>query len=495
MEKSSPDESRKLDEDAGLSPTQQRRLERVYEKSSIATIVFSSGEELLYLNDAAKALFEGRDLRSSPGSSGQGAALLQSLSPLIQNTLNRLEGPSLWLRLAASEWPPDLEIHLALLPLAEDDDFILCQFRERPTTPLRDDDQRVRRRLRAVLENLPIAVLLYDSNAQILEYNEQVLDLLERDSWETINQRERPYQVCDPQGRPLPRSEWPLLRSIREGAAHYHGEVYLDFSGRQKVLSITVTPIFDEASGEVEYLVTGEDITRRVEEGRQKDEFLTIASHELRGPLTPLAGLIQLAIKQAKSSDVVDPQLLHRASSQITRLHRLIDGLLDLSRIERGQFAIHRREIDLTEFLKQVVDPWRSGPQRERLELRLPEESIFAFIDPDRMDQVLTNVIDNAFKHGRSDGTVLVSLERSSSFVRFLIRDEGPGIPEELLQDVFQLFVFGRSEAGGGSRAMSLGLGLYLARQIIESHGGRIELDSAQDAPTVVTLELPLQPA
>lgn len=492
MEKSPRSEMVKLDSFAGLSPTQQRCLKRVYDKSPVATIVVNHHEDIIFSNSAARELFHRRHKNFATLFSPENKPSINELSPLIQGALNGRTSPTAWHSLHISKWPSDLEVHVAPLPLSEDKDFVLCQIREAVSSPSEPEELRERRRLRALIKNLPIAVLLYNSKAEILEFNQQVLEVMERHRWDSIDDTERSYRVVDAQGRPLPREEWPLVKAMTKGQAGFEGEIYLDFQGRQKTLFITVKPIVYEGSGEAEYLVTGEDITRRAEESRQKDDFLTVASHELRGPLTPLAGLIQLARKQAEAAKLVDPQLMRRAESQVERLHRLIDGLLDLSRIERGRLAINRQEVNLTELVARIVEPWVTGPQKSRVEVELPKQELKASVDPDRIDQVLTNVIDNALKHGRTDGTVYIKLERSPKGARLTVRDEGDGIPEELLRHVFDRFVFGSDQKGEGRRSMSLGLGLFLARQIVEGHGGTIELKSAANSPTVVTIELPV---
>lgn len=480
-----------------LSKMQRACLKRAYGSSRLPALVFDDGDQIVFANDAAFEFFERRCQTLKLPSFSQEALFSAQLTHLIQHALGvhdrAEENATLWQEGFPSALLEDVEITMVPLPLSTEASFSLCLLKEGAAMMSEDvEKRREQRRLRAVIENLPIVVLLYNAEGHILELNQQVREIVGRSQWRKIGERDHPFVVCDTEGRPLPREEWPLFRVAQSGRSNFQGDVTLDFGDHRRTLSITVTAIVDTGDDEVEYLVTGHDITQRIEESRRKDDFLTVASHELRGPLTPLTGLIQLCRKQAEASATVDPDLLRRAESQVLRLRRLIDGLLDLSRLERGTLLIERQEILLTDLIAQVVEPWLNGPERHRITLNVPDEPVAAYIDPDRIDQVLTNVIDNALKHGRPNGLVHVQLEAGDDLARLVVRDEGDGIPEELLHHVFDRFFFGAGHRGESARSSSLGLGLYISRQIVESHGGQIKLESALGSPTVVTIELPL---
>ena len=346
-------------------------------------------------------------------------------------------------------------------------------------------NRQERLRLRAVIEHMPTAVAIFDPQGTVLDLNLRARAMVGRRSWNRLRPDEQPFEILDIDGQKLPHEQWPFIRAIRGGDLCEEEEFILDFGDRQRTVSLTVLPITNDRGAISSYVATGRDVTERSEEERRKDEFLSVASHELRSPLTPLAGLLQLSRKQAESARPVDPEILYRAESQIERLERLIDSLLDMSRIETGKLPIRRQPIDMRRLVHRILMPWLEGPTAGRIEAELPEQAVEAHLDPDRIDQVLTNVIDNAAKHGRADGTIEVRLDADEQNAIITVSDEGDGMPQEVIDRVFERYFF----VPGASS--STGLGLYISRQIVDDHDGTIAIDSAPGQPTTVTITLP----
>lgn len=343
-----------------------------------------------------------------------------------------------------------------------------------------------RLRLRAVLEHMPMAVLIFDHQGEVLELNLRARAMSGRRSWERIDTMDHPFEVCDHSGTPLPRTQWPMLRALRTGQGCEEEEFILDFGDKQRNISLTVVPITDDDDQITSFLATGRDVTQRSEEERRKDEFLSVASHELRSPLTPLSGFLHLSRKQAESDQLVDPDVLRRAETQVERLQRLIDGLLDMSRLETGKLPIRRQKVEMSSLLQRIMGPWLSGPHGDRISLELPNVSLTAEIDPDRIDQVITNVVDNAIKHGRPQGQVRVRLAEQGPHLAVIVEDDGYGMPQHIIDRVFDRYFCSHREESSG-----MGIGLYVSRQIVDDHGGTITIDSGPDQPTTVTVLLP----
>lgn len=347
-------------------------------------------------------------------------------------------------------------------------------------------NRQERHRLRAVLEHMPMAVVIFDRRGKVLDLNLRARAMTGRRSWPQLGDDNHPFDVCDAGGDVLPREQWPLLRALNTGEGCEEEEYILDFGDRQRTISISVIPITDNDEQITSFLATGRDVTRRSKEERRKDEFLSVASHELRGPLTPLAGFLHMSRQQAESDQPVDPEVLQKAHAQVHRLQRLIDGLLDVSRMETGRLPIQRREICLNDLIARVMNPWLDGPHGDRIQLSVPDETIDLHADPDRLDQVITNVVDNAIRHGRDDGRVRVSVRRSGDAVQLTVRDDGDGIPQAIIDRVFERFF-----CVDNQDSSSTGIGLYVSRQIVEDHGGTITIDSARGEPTTVSIFLP----
>ena len=351
---------------------------------------------------------------------------------------------------------------------------------------LLDANRQRNQRLRAVLEHMPMSVMLFDTEGKVLDLNLRARALSGRRSWTQVGIDDHPFEVRDRHGNLLPREEWPLLRALTTRQGCEEEEYILDLGTTQRQVSLTVAPIVDDDGQPTAFLATGRDVTRRSQKDRRKDEFLSVASHELRSPLTPLSGFLQICRQQVEQGYPVDPAILRKAELQVERLQRLIDTLLDTSRLQTGRLPIERRTVVLNDLLRQIIAPWQEGPQGHRIHLDLPTSSIEAAVDPDRLEQVICNVVDNAIKHGRAGGSIHIELHARDEGSAVTVEDEGDGISQEIIDRVFDPFF-----TSSNNPEENTGIGLYVARQIVTDHGGTIAIDSGPGEPTKVTISLP----
>jgi signal transduction histidine kinase len=242
-------------------------------------------------------------------------------------------------------------------------------------------------------------------------------------------------------------------------------------------------------------------ITRQVELAKQlrkadrrKDEFLALLAHELRNPLAPLRNAIN--IMRVKKS--ADPDLnwcrdvIDRQTSQLTRL---VDDLLDISRITQGKVKLRREVVDLADVVAGAVEACRPliDSQRHELVVSLPEPPVRVHGDPARLMQVISNLLNNAAKYQDAGGFIEVVVSRDSGVGSISVHDHGPGIKPELMSQVFELFWQGErppDRAQGG-----LGIGLSLVRSLVEIHGGSVRGSSdTNGAGTEFEIRLPALP-
>lgn len=226
---------------------------------------------------------------------------------------------------------------------------------------------------------------------------------------------------------------------------------------------------------------------------RRKDEFLATLGHELRNPLAPIVSALQL-MHVAK-----EPEKLGRARDiierQVKRLTRLVDDLLDISRITRSQIQLRKEMVRLTEMVDAALEMVRPliHERGHRLTLELPSPPVWLFVDRARVEQVLANLLHNAAKYTDLGGLIYVTAYCHGDWLVLTVRDNGVGLPAELREHVFDLFVQGRetlAQARGG-----LGIGLTLVRTLIELHGGTVEARSeGSGLGAEFVLRLPLQP-
>jgi signal transduction histidine kinase len=235
-----------------------------------------------------------------------------------------------------------------------------------------------------------------------------------------------------------------------------------------------------------------------LEADRRKDEFLATLAHELRNPLAPIRNAVYLQERYlAEGSDAARlPGLLKIMRRQTDHLVRLLDDLLEISRINRGVIELHKEPVELAAVLRQAAE--RCAPAMEagdhKFVLDLPDESIGFLADPVRLTQVFANLIDNAAKYTSPGGSIALRARREDDQAIVSVKDDGIGISAEMLPRVFDLFARGdgqRHRTQGG-----LGVGLSLARSLAEQHGGAVEARSAGEGEgSEFIVRLPLMQA
>lgn len=234
---------------------------------------------------------------------------------------------------------------------------------------------------------------------------------------------------------------------------------------------------------------------RKVEDlSRLKDEFLSIASHELRTPVTSIKGYTQLAKMLIKEGDLnTSEEYLDIALDQIDRMSRLILELLDVSRIETGRLEIRREPIAWAHFVRDVVHRHHTAVSDRRFHVSVPDDARIVTGDRDRLEQVLGNLLENAVKYSPDGSDITVTVDnRGESFVT-AVCDRGIGIPADELGQVFERFHRGRQVSS--TNYGGLGLGLYITKQIIERHGGSIWVESKEGQGTTFYFSLPVADA
>ncbi len=228
-------------------------------------------------------------------------------------------------------------------------------------------------------------------------------------------------------------------------------------------------------------------LARAEESIRLRDEFLAIASHELKTPLTALQLQLQSLQERIESMDVNMARKLERAARSGSRLSNLIESLTDVSLMAVGRFVLHCAPFDMSDVVEHLLESLRSTAHKVGSELLLDApEPLLGIWDKTRVEQVLTNLISNALKYGAGK-PISVSVARSGEQVVLEVRDQGPGLAEHDLSRIFARF-----ERSGSLRHYGgLGLGLYLTREIVEAHGGAIVARNMPEGGAAFSVRLP----
>jgi signal transduction histidine kinase/GAF domain-containing protein len=347
-------------------------------------------------------------------------------------------------------------------------------------------------RLDSILSSMTDGLWVYDASGLVVSVNEAAITLfgfgsrteaVEHGSFATVNLR---Y----PDGRPIPSDDLPHARALRGMTVPDYLAIGRHFiTGKDLDLSIAVAPI--ESNGIVGAVLVIRDITALQELDRKKDEFLSVASHELRTPLTTIKGYTQLLAQTI--NDLAPAErgtYLSAVLGEVDRMMGLISELLDVSRIETNRLQIDRQPISWREFIDRRANAFRvQNPGRTiRCATDVPETRLM--VDPDRMRQVVDNLISNAIKYS-ADGTeidIVAKIEGNQMLTAVI--DHGIGIPADEIPKLFERFHRARNVSSryyGG-----LGLGLYIAKAIVEAHNGSIGVVSEEGEGATFTIRLPL---
>ena len=306
------------------------------------------------------------------------------------------------------------------------------------------------------------------------------------------------YRLTDEHDRELPVDQWPAVRAARGEVVEGAMLVWHTASGRVPLLvSAETLPAMSDHAATV--IVAFQNVTELVSAIKARDEFLSIASHELKTPLTSLMMQVQLRQRALTTGDApaFSPEALARMAAsdvrQVDRLTRLVDDILDVSRISSGRLTLELGDlVDLTAAVGDVLE--RSAPVLAaagcEVAFDAPPAPIVGRWDRARLEQVVLNLLTNAIKYGRGR-PIRCSVAATTQRASFMIHDEGVGIAPLDQERIFQIF----ERAISANEVSGLGLGLYIARRLVEAHGGSIRVTSRVGEGATFTVELPLESA
>lgn len=223
-----------------------------------------------------------------------------------------------------------------------------------------------------------------------------------------------------------------------------------------------------------------------------RDQFLSIAAHELKGPLTALNGytyMLEQTLARTESNALTQ-RAVSMIERQAKRVDALIDQLLDVSRIERGQFSIDQQWLDLRVLAARVVENVRLTLTQHTLTLTVPDQPLLVLGDDVRLEQVMQNLLNNAVKYSPRGGPVTVALARAGADALLEVTDQGIGIPVDAQGHLFDSFF---RATNAGQHSSGFGIGLYVVKEIVTQHGGRVEVESREAEGSTFRVVLPLQ--
>jgi len=360
--------------------------------------------------------------------------------------------------------------------------------------------KRAAQEWRTTFDSITDMVSIHDKNFKILRVNKALAKALKTEPKELIGKT--CYELFHGTKQPCPNCPHTWTLKTKKSATLELFEPHLGVH-----LGISTSPVFDETGEVISSVHIAKDITERKlaeeklkeaneklkEYNQLKDEFVSTASHELRTPLSIIMGAIRLTLDEIPGKIVEEQRdVLSTAMENVKRLGRIVDSLLNISRIESGKLDLQKAVVNICELIKNTVSEYKTLAEEKGISLdyEISQHNVDIYLDPDKTKEVLMNLISNSLKFTSEGGWVKVSCREQEGEVLVSVQDSGVGIVKEDIPKLFDKFTqFGR-KAGPGEKGT--GLGLAIAKKLVEMHGGKIEVESEVGQGTTLTISLPL---
>lgn len=344
--------------------------------------------------------------------------------------------------------------------------------------------------LSSILRSMTDAVLTFDREGQIVLTNPPGQDLL--DGWRELHWEQQETEEESESFTALPEPLRPLFHSVLKHGEDASANVHV----KQNVWSVQMAPLYTDNSirGVVAVL---RDVSEEARLEKMRADFVANVSHEIRTPLSMMQGYSEALLDGMASSPEESEELVQVIHDESLRMGRLVKDLLDLTRMDAGHMDLHLEQVDVHELIQRVQRKFLVRAKEREVELVYEAGDrplVLTAADEDRLEQVLTNLLDNAFRHTPAGRGIVIYADETEtdrrSAIRIRVKDEGVGIPPEDLPYIFDRFYKAdkarvRGEDGG------TGLGLAIVRTIVEAHHGKITAESGIGQGSVFTMILP----
>jgi PAS domain S-box-containing protein len=341
---------------------------------------------------------------------------------------------------------------------------------------------------KAAYDELPDGVLVADADGRVVLLNPSGQRILGRTADETIGRDYREVlPLQDAQGR-----DWWVWTRPYDGLTTRIRQpeqlLTLQDAGGDRDVLVTAAYVRDGDRQVSRLVVCLRDTSARSRNERSGAELVSTVAHELRSPLTSVKGFTAtLLAKWHRFNDDQKRVMLETVNADADRVTRLITELLDVSRIEAGRLEMRRQVVDVIEEVRKVVKGRVvAGEPAARFQVEVLGELPEMWLDPDKVDQILGNLVENAVRHGAGTVTIVVEPDSRKQGAVVSVRDEGEGIPPESVPRVFRQFWRGHGQPRGGT-----GLGLYIVKGLVEAHGGAITVRRAPSGGAEFRFSLP----
>ena len=340
--------------------------------------------------------------------------------------------------------------------------------------------EREQKRLSSVLAHMTDGVIATDQYGEIILLNKRAEELLSLTSKEAI-------------GNTLPNILRMTETFTTDVLDDYSESVILDYSTDNTAFLIEANfSVIRREDGTVNGIIAViHDVTEQEKIEQERREFVANVSHELRTPLTTMKSYLEALVDGAIEDKEIAPRFLEVTQNETERMIRLVNTLLQLSKIDSKDYKLALDSTNLNDFLHEIIDRFEIIAKEKKITFRreIPEYETFLFVDRDKITQVLDNIISNAMKYSPENGTITVHLLHQGNNVRVSITDEGVGIPRESQAKIFDRFY--RVDKARARNVGGTGLGLAIAKEMVHAHGGEIWVQSEYGKGTTILFTLP----
>lgn len=349
--------------------------------------------------------------------------------------------------------------------------------------------------LHAVIDSINDAILVADLDGNIVLVNgagARLLGLLDpSETRPTLTELPGRLRIRRIDGSPIALEEMAMARALAgqnvglEDRLIFHGQ-----SQRDVYMRTNASPVRDDEGKIIGTVAVVRDVTDIVELDKLKDEFMAVAAHELRTPVTIMKGYAQVLLRTAEDMPTTRQRMLQAIDRGADRIDRIVRDLLDISRLQLGYLSLASETIGLADFVKEVVDRMAMTTTRHDIRIvRLAPGTVQG--DRDRLEQVLINLLSNAIKYSPQGGDIQVDVAIREGQAVVSVKDHGVGIPKEKQANISERFY--RAHNGTPHDYGGMGVGLYISREIISRHNGRLWFESNEGAGSTFYFSLPLQ--
>jgi len=332
--------------------------------------------------------------------------------------------------------------------------------------------------LSSILSSMADGVITFNRSGEILIKNPPAERFLQ--AW-YYEQHSREEELT-----PLP----PTVNELFERVVSEEKEQFTEVALQGHSWVILISPLYNQTviRGAVAVL---RDMTEERRLDKLRKDFIANVSHELRTPIAMLQGYSEAIIDDIAATDEEKKELARVIYDESLRMGRLVNDLLDLARMEAGHITLNYETVELAPYIERIIRKFQGLAKEKHIhfEAVMSQNDLSVTIDPDRIEQVLTNLIDNAIRHTGENGTVKVMVDKQGEGIVVQVQDSGCGIPEEDLPFVFERFY--KADKARTRGRSGTGLGLAIAKNIVEAHRGKISVHSKMNEGTTFTFSLP----